>query len=276
MSAAEELLDVCRGIAEEVATFLVDERPTELARSSKTSATDVVTEMDRAAEAMVRDLLAQRCPDDGMLGEEGTGHEGGSGITWIVDPIDGTTNYLYRIPAWAVSIAAVVDGRSVVGCVAAPQLQMTAYAIRGGGAWWIRAGSRERLKVSGEQDLSRALVATGFGYTVDRRARQGQIAADLLPRVRDIRRTGAASIDLCWVAAGLVDAYYEKGLHPWDFAAGALIVEEAGGRVGTLHGESIWPTGSQDGERDLVIAAGPGIDAPLRECLRELNAEDTP
>lgn len=276
MSGSEALLDICRGIADEVSTFLVERRPSELDRSSKSSPTDVVTAMDTAAEHLVRDLLARRRPDDGMVGEEGTSRQGQSGITWIVDPIDGTTNYLYRIPSWAVSIAAVVDGRSVAGCVAAPQLQMTAFAARGEGAWWIRSGHLEPLTVSREHDLGKALVATGFGYTIPRRTRQGEIAAGLLPQVRDIRRNGAASLDLCWVAAGLLDAYYERGLYPWDFAAGALIVEEAGGTVVTLAGESIWPTGHGDGERDVIVAAGPGIESPLRRCLRALGAADTP
>lgn len=270
------LLDVCRSIAEDVASFLVTERPEVLGRSSKSSPTDVVTEMDTAAEHRIRRLLAEHRPDDGMLGEEGTGSPGSTGVIWVVDPIDGTTNYLYRNPAWAVSIAAVVDGVSVAGCVAAPQLQMICCASRGGGAWWITEGREVRLAVSAQEDLDQALVSTGFGYTVERRRRQAQIAAGLLPTIRDIRRSGAASIDLCWVASGLVDAYYERGLHPWDFAAGALIVEEAGGVVSMLDGAEVWPTGPEDGERATIVASAQGISDPLRRSLIALGAADIP
>lgn len=276
MTDLDELLNMCRRLASEVSQFLVEKRPETLRSTTKSSATDVVTEMDSAAEAMVRGMLDRDRPDDGMMGEEGTGRAGDSGVTWIVDPIDGTTNYLYRLPAWAVSIAAVVDGRSVVGCIAAPELQMVVFAVRGRGAWWIRSGIESQLRVSHPTDLGQALIATGFGYLLERRRHQGVVVSGLMPQIRDIRRSGAASVDLCWVAAGLVDGYYEAGLHPWDFAAGALIVEEAGGMVGTLSGESVWPTGPEDGERKTLIASSPVIYDPLRSLLLTLGADRTP
>ncbi len=267
-------------IAEAVASFAIEERPQELIQHTKSSATDIATQMDAAAEAMARHMINERRPGDGIIGEEGTNDAAGNGLIWIVDPIDGTTNYLYGLPAWAVSVAVMFEGRTVAGCVCAAELDMTVFAVLGSGAWMRRRGERNRLAVSGQSDLSRSLIGTGFGYSQQRRAGQGQMVAGILPQVRDIRRVGAASIDLCWVAAGLLDGYYELGLHSWDFAAGALIIEEAGGVISTLDGRSVWPgSHSQTDlsrEWDTIVAAGPGIHADLMQLIQGCDAEWSP
>jgi myo-inositol-1(or 4)-monophosphatase len=191
--------------------------------STKSSPTDVVTEMDRAAEAMITQrLLAQR-PGDAVLGEEG-GESGRGRVRWIVDPLDGTVNYLYGLADWAVSIAAEVDGEVVAGVVAAPAHDEVFSAVAGGGAW-LRAGDGPplALRCNTAVPLGEALVATGFGYAAARRRVQGEVVAAVLPQVRDIRRGGSCALDLCSVAAGRVDAFYERGVNYWDFAAGGLI-----------------------------------------------------
>lgn len=203
--------------------------------ATKSSAVDVVTAADREAERMISEALLEARPDDGMLGEEGTGRESRSGITWVVDPIDGTVNYLYNIPAYAVSIAATVedpnayaDGRRpVAGAVVIPSTGEVFHAWEGGGAFL----NGQPIRVSQPESLALSLVGTGFGYTVERRTEQAAVVAGLLPRVRDIRRIGSAAYDLCLLAAGRIDAYYERGLNPWDYAAGVVIASEAGALV---------------------------------------------
>ncbi len=199
----------------------------------KSSRTDMVSDADRDAEAVVRDLLAAERPDDGLLAEEGSASEAASGRRWVVDPLDGTTNYLYRFPAWNVSVALEDAQGSLVGVVHDPLRGETFTAIRGAGSW---LGER-RLAIEAPSGLDTALVATGFGYSPERRATQAELLTRVLPRVRDIRRAGAAALDLCWVAAGRVDAYYERGLNHWDWAAASLVVAEAGGEVRDLPGE---------------------------------------
>lgn len=196
--------------------------------TTKTSLTDMVSELDRSSEALIVATILGARPDDAVLGEEGglTG-SGTSGVRWVVDPLDGTTNYLYRFPAWVVSVAAEVDGEVVAGVVHDPVHAEVYSAVRGGGAWC----NGERLKVEGARSLAVALVGTGFGYEAAVRARQGAEVAAVLPHVRDIRRAGAAALDLCWVAKGRLDAYYERGLQPWDWAAGMLVASEAGAVV---------------------------------------------
>lgn len=199
--------------------------------TTKTSLTDMVSELDRTSEDLIaRTILAAR-PGDAILGEEGglTG-PGTSGVRWVVDPLDGTTNYLYRFPAWAVSIAAERDGEVVAGVVNDPTHGETFSAVKGGGAWC----NDRTLQVEGAPTLAMALVGTGFGYDAKTRARQGAELARVLPLVRDVRRAGAAALDLCWVAAGRLDAYFERGLQPWDLAAGMLVAREAGAVVGLL------------------------------------------
>jgi myo-inositol-1(or 4)-monophosphatase len=199
--------------------------------TTKTSLTDMVSELDRASEELVIRTILWARPDDAVLGEEGglTG-PGTSGVRWVVDPLDGTTNYLYGFPSWAVSIAAEVDGEVVAGVVNDPTHGEVFRAVLGGGAWC----NDERLEVEGAPALAVALVGTGFGYDPAVRARQGAELARVLPHVRDVRRAGAAALDLCWVAKGRLDAYYERGLQPWDWAAGMLVASEAGAEVTVL------------------------------------------
>jgi myo-inositol-1(or 4)-monophosphatase len=228
---------------------------TDLAMTRKSSATDLVTEIDHAVEALIVDRLLEARPDDGVLGEEGGDRVGHSGVRWVIDPIDGTTNFVYRIPSFAVSIAAVADGVALAGVVAIPSLGETFAASRGGGA----RCNGEPIAVSGETDLRLALVATGFSYDSVRRGEQGRVVAALLPGIRDIRRMGAASVDLCSVACGRVDGYYETGLAPWDHAAGALIASEAGAVVSDLHGGV--PSAAS------VVAAPPALHRMLRDAI---------
>ena len=232
--------------------------------ATKSSASDVVTEMDRRSEALLVDRILTARPDDGILGEEGADHVGETGIRWVIDPIDGTVNYLYGNPSWAVSVAAEIDGVTVVGVVAAPALRETYVAIQGRGARLHDDHGVHRLRENDPVELPASLVATGFGYTVERRAAQGRVVEQVLPRVRDIRRGGACSIDLCFLAAGRVDGFYERGPHAWDLAAGGLIAREAGARVEGLHGV---PAGEE-----LIIAAGPHLFRPLHDLLAGLGA----
>jgi myo-inositol-1(or 4)-monophosphatase len=225
---------------------------------TKTSATDMVSEVDRQAEEAVARILAERRPDDAVLGEEGTSREGTTGVRWVVDPLDGTTNYLFGIPAFSVSIAAELDGEPAVGVVIDPSRRETWAAARGRGA---RCDGRPVQVATGRSTIDTALVGTGFGYRPERRREQAAVVAAVLPRVRDIRRFGSAALDLCWVAGGRLDAYYEWGLNPWDLRAGQLICTEAGGRVEML------------GDR-TVVASVPELHDPLVALLTEAGALD--
>jgi myo-inositol-1(or 4)-monophosphatase len=217
-----------------------------------------VTDADRAVERLLRERVAAERGREGVLGEE-EGDDGGA-VRWILDPIDGTVNYLYGLPSYAVSLAAEVDGVVVAGVVINAATGDEWTATRGGGAW--RDG--RRLRCSAQADLAQVLLGTGFGYDAKRRAHQGAVLARLITRVRDIRRIGVASIDLCAVGEGLLDAYYEKGLNAWDHAAGGLVATEAGAIVGGLQGA---PPGL-----DMVVAAPPAIFGPLQDLLVELDA----
>jgi len=234
--------------------------------ATKSSASDVVTEMDRRCEALLVDRILSARPDDGLLGEEGADHVGETGIRWVIDPIDGTVNYLYGLPSWAVSVAAEIDGVTVVGVVVAPALGETFVAVQGRGAHLHDQHGVHRLHANDPVELASALVATGFGYTVERRVGQARVVEQVLPRVRDIRRGGACSIDLCSVAAGRVDAYYERGPHAWDLAAGGLIAREAGAHIAGLHGVAA-------GE-ELIVAAGSHLFGPLHDLLAKLHADE--
>ena len=217
----------------------------------KSSDTDLVSDADREAERALRELLAAERPGDGLLAEEGSHSEAESGRRWIVDPLDGTVNFLYGFPAWAVSIALEDGDGLALGVVHSPVHAETFCAQRDRGA---RLGDR-RLAVRPRTELARAMVATGFSYEAKRRAEQADVLRRLLPRARDIRRAGAAALDLAWVAAGRLDAFYERGLNAWDLAAGHLLVEEAGGVVTPLGGD---PPGvlaaSSRGLRDELAA----------------------
>ncbi|ROT32891.1 inositol monophosphatase family protein [Micromonospora sp. HM5-17] len=237
--------------------------------ATKSTATDVVTAADRAVEREVVATLRSLRPGDAVLGEEygdsDVAVSGGPGVVrWILDPIDGTVNYLYGLPHYAVSLAAEVDGQVVAGVVRNAATGDEWTATRGGGAY--REG--RRLRGSTETDLGQALVATGFGYDAARRTHQAGVLNRLIAHVRDIRRYGAASLDLCMAAEGLVDAYYERGLNLWDHAAGGLIATEAGLRVGGLNGAGPGP--------DLVIAAPPALFGPLHDHLARCGATDGP
>jgi myo-inositol-1(or 4)-monophosphatase len=193
----------------------------------------MVSAADRDAEALIRRMLLDERPDDGMLGEEGTSEHAESGRRWVVDPLDGTTNFLYGLPAWAVSIALEDAGGGLVGVVLDPVRDELFTAVRGDGA----SLNGEPLRMSGGATPATALLATGFGYDADRRALQAHVLSRILPAVRDIRRAGAAALDLCWLAAGRLDAYYERGLNHWDWAAARLVVTEAGGAVEDLEAD---------------------------------------
>jgi len=259
---AGELLEVALQLTREAGTLLQAGRPAGPLRvTSKTTPTDVVTEMDHAAEALITETLARLRPDDGMLGEEGTDHPGTSGVRWIVDPLDGTVNYLYDLGNWAVSVAAEIDGQVVAGVVQIPSTGEIFAATRGGGA----TCNDRPLRLGPPAALNRALVATGFGYDPRRRAHQAELLRYVLPAVRDIRRNGACAVDLCSLAAGRVDAYYERGVNPWDFAAGALIASEAGARVAGLRGNAPSPA--------FLLAAPPELFAPLEALLLAAGAE---
>jgi myo-inositol-1(or 4)-monophosphatase len=217
---------------------------------SKSSATDLVSDADREAERVIRELLETERPQDGLVAEEGSRADAASGRRWVVDPLDGTINFLYGFPAWAVSVALEDADGALVGVVHSPIHGETFRAVRGEGAF---LGDRQ-LRVRPGRPLEQALVATGFSYEPDRRAVQAEAIAKLLPRARDIRRAGAAALDLAWVAAGRVDAFFERGLHHWDWAAGRLLVEEAGGSCAWL----------DDGWPGLLAASHDGLLAELR------------
>jgi myo-inositol-1(or 4)-monophosphatase len=200
---------------------------------SKTSATDPVSDADREAERVIRELLEAERPDDGLMGEEGSRSPAPSGRRWIVDPLDGTVNFLYGLRAWCVSIALEDEEGLAVGVVFNPVSGECFEAERGKGA----TVNAEPIHVTGCRSLDRAMVATGFSYESERRADQAEILVSLLPRIRDLRRAGAAALDLAYVAAGRADAFYERGLKRWDEAAGLLLVHEAGGVTADLDGE---------------------------------------
>ncbi len=256
-----ELLEIALEAARRAGALLRDGRPADLGvAATKSSPIDVVTEMDIAAEKLITSFIAKERPHDGFLGEEGASSEGTSGIRWVIDPLDGTVNYLYDLPAWSVSIAAERDGEAVVGVVEAPMRRETFQAVRGGGAYanGVRAHCRPA------PDFEHALVATGFSYLRERRVAMAEVIKGLLPLVRDIRRGGSAAIDLADVGCGRLDAYYERGLNPWDLAAGALFAREAGALTGGRPGEP--PSG------ELTVAAPPGLFEPLQQLLDELGA----
>jgi myo-inositol-1(or 4)-monophosphatase len=233
----------------------------------KSSPVDVVTAVDTAAERLVVERLLSARPEDGVLGEEGADRDGTSGVRWVIDPIDGTVNFLYGMPWYAVSVAAVRDGASVAGAVIEPASGRLWSAAVGGGA----TCDGRPLRVSAASDVSLSLLGTGFSYSAERRVRQVRMVSGLLPHVRDVRRMGAAALDLCAVAAGWVDAYLEHGCNWWDWAAGALIAAEAGAVVRTPG-----PTGSvppDDGlGADALFAATPGIADEVSALAREHGA----
>lgn len=227
---------------------------------TKSSPTDVVTEWDRAAERTIVDGLRAARPGDGVIGEEGTVDGGTSGIAWFVDPIDGTTNFLYDLPTYSISIAATDAHGALAGVVFAPRLGELFAATRAGGA--TLDGRPIRVRVGAT--LATALVGTGFAYAPERRRAQGEMWARAIAGIRDLRRLGSAALDLCYVACGRYDAYVEHGLNPWDAAAGALVAAEAGARLGAIEGGPARPAS--------VLVATPEVFAPLQHLLSAAGA----
>lgn len=266
LAAALEAL--AADVARSAGRLVVDERPDAVeVAATKSSATDVVTVMDQRSQDHLIARLREARPDDSVLGEESGGAVGASGITWVIDPIDGTVNYLYGIPAYAVSVAAVVGDpstagawRPFVGAVYNPVTDELYLARAGGGSRLVLAdGVEHQLTPTRCTELAQALVGTGFGYAAQRRERQGRLLLEVLPQIRDIRRIGSAALDLCAVGAGLLDAYYETGLNPWDLAAGWLIATEAGATVGGLDGPG----------EELTWACTSGLEAVFSALVEE-------
>jgi myo-inositol-1(or 4)-monophosphatase len=238
-----DLLALAVATAREAAAYVASMRARGVdVADTKSSPIDIVTEADRACEEMVRERLLGARPGDGFIGEEGDDIPSRSGVTWVVDPIDGTVNYLYGLPQYAVSIAAQRDGQVVAGVVLSPALGLEYAATLGGGA----TCNGTPLEVRSTPPIDQALVSTGFSYEAAVRARQGRAVGRMLPRVRDIRRQGSCALDLCAVASGHSDAYVEEGPHLWDHAAAGLVAREAGAVV------EVWSTG---GHLDLVVCA---------------------
>jgi Archaeal fructose-1,6-bisphosphatase and related enzymes of inositol monophosphatase family len=262
-----ELMELATFLSREVGALVRKAREGEVSvHDLKSSPTDVVTKVDLAAETRLRELLAEHRPEDAVLGEEGGTTGGSSGLTWILDPIDGTVNFLYGIPVYAVSVAVVAGppepGRwtQVAGAVTNAAEGRTWWAGRGLGAWY----EGERVHVNAPAPLAQSLVGTGFAYEARVRRHQAQVLGHLLDKVRDLRRGGSCALDLCAVASGRLDAFFETGTKVWDFAAGSLVVREAGGVVRGL---------GEDPEGTAMVIAGPAetVDA-LDSLLREAGA----
>ncbi|MGZ6780635.1 MAG: inositol monophosphatase family protein [Mycobacterium sp.] len=260
---ATEAADFVRRRREEVFSEAPQRESASPAVRAKSTPTDPVTIVDTETERLLRDRLAELRPGEHVLGEEGGGTSDRSAgrATWVVDPIDGTVNFVYGLPAYVVSVAVQIDGQSVAGAVANVVDGAVYSAARGSGAHVRRGTAAVPLHCSEVDELSMSLVGTGFAYDPQLRQRQAEVLARLLPQIRDIRRLGSAALDLCLVAAGRLDAFFEDNLNVWDWAAGALIAAEAGAMVWVPS-----PDGAAGG-RGLVIAAAPGVDDALTDAL---------
>jgi myo-inositol-1(or 4)-monophosphatase len=253
---AAELLPLATRLAREAGALVAEGRRSGVrSLSTKSTATDMVTEFDRASERLIVEQLRAARPGDAIVGEEGTSSDGTTGIAWLVDPIDGTTNFLYDLPLYGISIAAADGDGTLVGVVHVPVLGELFAATRGGGATL----DDRPIACSTLTELGSALIATGFSYHPERRASQAARVARMIPHVRDIRRMGAASVDLCYAAAGRVDAYFEEFLGPWDLAAGELIAREAGCRTGDFAGRPARP--------EQALVAPPALFDQLAELV---------
>jgi len=226
------------------------QRPAVFELTSKSVAIDIATQMDRDSEKMIVDLLLAARPTDGIIGEEGSSRTSSTGITWVIDPIDGTVNYLYGLPGWSVSIAAKDESGVLVGVVHSPTIGSTWTAIRDAGSFF----NMRPIRCNADVSLDRALIGTGFAYDVKARVGQGKVVASLLPKIRDLRRMGSAAVDICYVAMGAFDGYFEFGLKEWDLAAASLVATESGALIST-------------DIRDLTCCAGPYLYSPLFEAL---------
>ena len=245
-----ELIAIAEQVARAAGQLLMD-RPDSFTLTEKSSAVDFATQMDQQAERLiVKSLLAVR-KDDGIIAEEGAAQISKSGVTWVIDPLDGTVNYLYGLPGWNISIAAKDKDGVIAGVVYAPTIGALWKATKGGGAFL----NNKKIKCNDPVNLNLALIATGFSYDLELRKEQGVRMQRLIPQIRDLRRNGAAAVDLCYVAMGAVDAYFESSLKEWDFAAGGLIAIEAGAVISGRTG------GAPDG--DMVVCAGPSLHAQL-------------
>ena len=260
----DDLLDLAVTAARAAGTLLRERfRVPRTGVDTKSTPTDMVTDADRAAEGLIKEGIHSERPDDTILGEETGEAHGSSGLRWVIDPLDGTTNFLFGIPHWAVSIACEDAEGSLVGVVYDPLRDELFAARRGGGATLNGAP----IVASDAKDLSRALVGTGFSYLAEERHAAARLLPTILPRVRDLRRAGAASLDLAWVADGRLDAFYESGLAPWDSAGGRLLVAEAGGRLDVM--PALGPSGKG------LIAAAPGVFDALGDLIDRALGEAT-
>jgi myo-inositol-1(or 4)-monophosphatase len=257
----DELLELATRLAREAgALALAGRRNTVLERNTKSSTTDLVTQHDRAAEALIVERLLTDRPTDAVVGEEGAPLQGTSGYAWFLDPIDGTTNFVYDLPPWSTSVAVAYGGSTVAGAVYVPVADELFAARLGGGATL----NGTPIRCSDETDLSLALVATGFSYQPARRAAQAAAIGRLIAEIRDIRRSGSAAVDLCWAAAARVDAYFEQHLNSWDAAAGELIARESGCITSDFDGGPADPSN--------IVAATPAIHAALLDLIRRALA----
>ena len=262
MNLADELLLVASELARTAGDMALAGRKAGLHNvQTKSTATDMVTEFDRACEKLIVEGMRERRPFDAIVGEEGASIAGSSGITWYIDPIDGTTNFLYDLPAWAVSIGAEDSNGPLAGVVYIPSLGEMFSATRGGGAFL----NGSPISCNTITDVSQALVCTGFSYSAEQRTIQAKRVSQFIHNIRDIRRAGAAAIDLCFVACGRIDAYFEENLHQWDIAAGILIAHEAGCRSGDFSGNSARPA--------EILTAAPAIFDQLSQLIMAASAK---
>lgn len=249
MARPEDLIETALRAADAAARELVmrADRPA-AGVDTKSTDTDMVSDADRAAETAIAQILDAERPADGRVAEEGGDRTGTSGLWWVVDPLDGTTNYLWGIPHWAVSIAVCDADGPLAAVVAHPGGSETFVALRGGGAWL----GHQRLEMPTPPPLAQALIGTGFNYSAQERARQAEVLRTALPRVRDVRRFGAAALDIAWVAAGRLDGFIERGVQEWDWMAGRLLVSEAGGAVRELEPTATRPAGIAVARAELL------------------------
>ncbi|MGD9795295.1 MAG: inositol monophosphatase family protein [Acidimicrobiia bacterium] len=255
-----ELRDLAMRLASQATSLVMDGlHKTRTSVTTKSSAVDLVTETDKASEKLIVESIRAARPGDGFIGEEGTDIASTTGVRWVIDPIDGTTNFVYGHPGFGVSIAAQLNGHTVVGVVHDCMLGEQFVAVQGEGA--TRNG--QPIWCSSSTKLATSLIATGFSYDARRRVEQATKVASIIGQVRDIRRRGSAALDLCWVACGRVDAYYEAHVNPWDIAAGEIIVREAGGRTAPL--DAAHPTGS-------IVASGPQLFDAFRALLEQTGS----
>lgn len=251
MSQAADLLALAESIALK-AGALLSQRPAKFELDEKSGVFDFATQMDHESEKLIVSEILKVRPNDGLIGEEGANRESTSGITWVIDPIDGTVNYLYNIPGWCISIGAKDASGPLIGVVYSPATNSLWKASRGGGAFL----NNVQISCNDPVALNRALVGSGFAYDIDKRKIQAAAIARLLPHIRDLRRLGACAVDICHVASGSLDAYFEAGVNEWDYAAAGLIAVEAGAVISIDKG--IW-----NGEKNMVLVAGPALHPAL-------------